>query len=182
MNFLKIAIFAVIAVAVIIVAIRINSGLDKKAQENAVIAEQKVADEKTQIMDKFKIEDVAVGEGADKDVVRAGDQVTIDYEGTLDNGTKFDSSYDRKEPLSFTLGAGQVIPGFDRGVTGMKPEGVRNITIPPELGYGSRAMGAIPPNSTLHFKVELKSFLRMTPVGNTSGDANPIISVSSTPQ
>jgi FKBP-type peptidyl-prolyl cis-trans isomerase FkpA len=65
------------------------------------------------------------------------------------------SSYDRSQPFSFTLGAGEVIQGWDQGVAGMKVGGKRKLTIPPALGYGSQDMGSIPPNSTLVFEVEL---------------------------
>ena len=80
----------------------------------------------------------------------------MDYTGWLTNGTKFDSSKDHGQPFSFQLGGGQVIKGWDEGVDGMKVGGKRKLTIPPELAYGSRAVGGvIPPNSTLVFEVEL---------------------------
>jgi FKBP-type peptidyl-prolyl cis-trans isomerase len=97
--------------------------------------------------------DIAVGTGA---TAVAGKSVTVHYTGWLTDGKKFDSSLDRGMPFSFPLGAGQVIKGWDEGVAGMKIGGKRQLRIPPQLGYGSRAMGnVIPANSTLVFDVQL---------------------------
>lgn len=101
---------------------------------------------------ELKIEDTVVGNG---DEAVAGKQVTVHYTGTLTNGTKFDSSLDRGQPFTFTLGAGEVIQGWDEGVAGMKVGGKRKLTIPPDMGYGPMAIGTIPANSTLLFDVEL---------------------------
>ncbi|WP_224244756.1 FKBP-type peptidyl-prolyl cis-trans isomerase [Hyalangium gracile] len=101
----------------------------------------------------LKLDDMKVGTGAE---ATAGKTVTVHYVGTLTNGSKFDSSRDRNEGFTFRLGAGQVIQGWDKGVAGMKVGGVRKLTIPPEMGYGSRGFPpVIPPNSTLIFEVEL---------------------------
>jgi FKBP-type peptidyl-prolyl cis-trans isomerase len=98
------------------------------------------------------IHDEAVGSGP---AAKSGDRVTVHYTGWLTDGTKFDSSRG-KEPFSFSLGASEVIPGWDKGVAGMKVGGKRKLTIPPELGYGAQgAGGVIPPNATLMFDVEL---------------------------
>lgn len=101
----------------------------------------------------LKYVDVVVGKGASP---AAGKSVKVHYTGTLENGKKFDSSVDRNQPFSFTIGVGQVIPGWDEGVMTMKVGGKRKLTIPSNLGYGARgAGGAIPPNATLLFDVEL---------------------------
>lgn len=102
---------------------------------------------------ELQIEDLAVGTGGE---AMSGKKVTVNYVGTLTNGAKFDSSYDRGQPFSFNLGAGQVIKGWDQGVLGMKIGGKRRLVIPPDLGYGAQGAGAsIPPNATLVFEVEL---------------------------
>jgi FKBP-type peptidyl-prolyl cis-trans isomerase len=101
----------------------------------------------------LKYVDQVVGTG---EAAAAGQNVSVHYTGWLENGKKFDSSVDRGQPFSFPLGAGRVIKGWDEGVQGMKVGGKRKLTIPSDLGYGSRgAGGVIPPNATLIFDVEL---------------------------
>jgi len=96
------------------------------------------------------------GEG---DPIESGKTANVHYTGWLVDGKKFDSSRDRGQPFSFQLGAQMVIQGWDEGVKGMKPGGRRILVIPPEMGYGDRAVGGglIPANSTLVFDVELVS-------------------------
>ncbi len=102
---------------------------------------------------KTQIIDLKAGTGPEAE---AGDTVTVHYIGTLEDGTKFDSSRDRGQPFSFPLGRGRVIKGWDYGVTGMKVGGQRTLIIPAEEGYGSRGAGSvIPPHATLEFHVEL---------------------------
>lgn len=98
------------------------------------------------------IEDITVGTGAE---ATAGRLATVHYTGWLTNGVQFDSSLSRNKPYQFIVGAGDVIAGWDQGVAGMKVGGKRKLTIPAELAYGNRAVGAIPAGSTLVFEVEL---------------------------
>jgi peptidylprolyl isomerase len=100
----------------------------------------------------LRYEDITPGSGASP---KPGQTVIVHYVGTLLNGNKFDSSRDRNRPFEFEIGEGRVIRGWDEGVMSMKMNGKRKLIIPPHLGYGSRDMGVIPPNSTLVFEVEL---------------------------
>jgi len=101
----------------------------------------------------LKYVDLVIGTGESP---KPGQMVTVHYTGTLENGTKFDSSVDRGQPFVFPIAEGRVIKGWDEGVMTMKIGGKRKLTIPPDLGYGARgAGGVIPPNATLIFEVEL---------------------------
>lgn len=104
-------------------------------------------------MSELKIEEIVVGEG---DEVKDGDWVSVHYTGCLEDGTKFDSSLDRGEPIEFPLGGGMVIPGWEQGIRGMRVGGKRKLVIPPELAYGEDGAGdVIPPNAVLVFDVEV---------------------------
>jgi peptidylprolyl isomerase len=100
----------------------------------------------------LRYEDIVVGTGPSP---QPDQEVTVNYTGMLENGTKFDSSLDHGEPLKFKIGVGRVIKGWDEGVMTMKVGGKRKLVIPPQLGYGARGVGPIPPNATLVFEVEL---------------------------
>jgi peptidylprolyl isomerase len=102
--------------------------------------------------DGLRIEELVVGRG---DEARAGNRVLVHYDGTLTDGTTFDSSRERGTPFEVELGKGHLIPGFERGVLGMRPGGRRRVVIPPELGYGTQRTGKIPPSSVLVFEIEL---------------------------
>ena len=109
--------------------------------------------EKQTMSNGLVIEDIKIGDGQE---VEKFNIVTVNYTGLLEDGTKFDSSLNPgRTPFRFTVGAGQVIQGWDQGLIGMKVGGKRKLTIPPELGYGSRDNGPIPANSTLIFEIDL---------------------------
>ena len=123
------------------------------------------ATEENQTTNEFAEEDVLTTESGLKYVMieegsgetpESGSMVQVHYTGALEDGTKFDSSYDRGEPIQFQLGVGQVIPGWDEGIGLLKVGGKAKLIIPPELAYGEQgAGGVIPPNATLLFDVEL---------------------------
>jgi len=139
-RFMKLVVSAVLAIAIAAPAIAAKD--EKKSTTKTVTTAS-----------GLKYTDTAVGKGASP---TAGKQVKVHYTGTLEDGKKFDSSVDRKEPFSFTIGVGQVIQGWDEGVMSMKVGGKRKLIIPAKLGYGtSGAGGVIPPNATLLFDVEL---------------------------
>jgi FKBP-type peptidyl-prolyl cis-trans isomerase len=149
-------IIGVIVVAVIVLVV-ILVNVNKSEPNVPPIEESQTGDnnQNTNQMpeEQLKIEILTPGTGAG---AARGDNLTVNYLGTLANGHKFDSSYDRKTPFKFQLGVGQVIEGWDTGLLGMKVGEKRKLTIPPELGYGNRANGdLIPANSTLIFTVEL---------------------------
>ena len=147
--------FAVVAISLAVVIVK---PLFKRDNSQSVAGQQVVSEQpKDEVMgiidDKLEIEDVVVGNGDD---AVSGKKVTVNYKGTIEDGEVFDSSYDRGVPFTFNLGAKEVIRGWDEGVSGMKVGGKRKLTIPSSLGYGEQGIpGAIPPNSTLVFEVEL---------------------------
>lgn len=100
---------------------------------------------------------VVVKEGTGTTVTKPGDTISVIYNGTFENGEVFDSNKESGQTFEFTLGAGQVISGWDIGLVGMKVGEVRKLVLPPAFAYGSNTMGPIPANSTLLFEVELKA-------------------------
>lgn len=115
---------------------------------------------------ELKVETVFKPEECEK-LSKSGDMLSMDYTGTLEDGTKFDSSVDRKQPFNFQLGAGQVIKGWDQGLLDMCVGEKRKLIVPPSLGYGDQGAGeVIPGGATLHFDVELLSMNEAPPPQN----------------
>lgn len=137
----------VLSVIVVVLAKQEANKPNNEGSQNTI-----AQNEEESMNQELQIEDVEVGDGEE---AVAGKEVTVHYTGTFTNGEKFDSSVDRGDPFTFTLGAGQVIEGWDKGVEGMKVGGKRKLTIPPDLGYGPDDYGSIPGGSTLLFDVEL---------------------------
>jgi FKBP-type peptidyl-prolyl cis-trans isomerase FkpA len=125
-----------------------------KKDDAPQVATGQVAGQTTIDTRDLKIETLKQGTGTV--AAASGKKVTVHYTGSLSDGKVFDSSETRKAPFTFTLGQGQVIPGWDKGVEGMKVGERRRLTIPSNLGYGEKGVGnIIPPNATLIFEVEL---------------------------
>lgn len=161
--------FGVIVVCVVVLVVsqftnQPNASADRLTQNQPQIAQvtekkptsnNMFADDNKAVTTDSGLKYVVLNEGTGA-TPKTGQTVVVHYTGTLEDGTKFDSSRDRGQPFSFKLGAGQVIKGWDEGLSTMKVGDRRQLTIPPELGYGARgAGGVIPPNATLVFDVEL---------------------------
>ncbi len=146
-----------LATAIVLIVVGIFIFYNKNKTDISATKQDEAMDLKlnNQKMDKQGVQIEILKEGAGA-VAKKGDTVSVHYVGVLENGTKFDSSVDRGTPFEFSLGAGQVIPGWDIGVEGMKIGEARKLVIPSELAYGSSGAGnVIPPNATLIFEVQL---------------------------
>lgn len=136
----------VLVVLLAAVAVTACSGESQEAKFQKAV-------EMSQSVTSLQIQDEKVGTGAE---ATPGRRVKVHYTGTFMDGSKFDSSRDRNEPYEFVLGTRAVIPGWDEGLKGMRVGGIRHLTIPPGMAYGSQGMpGAIPPNAALKFDIEL---------------------------
>jgi len=146
----------VVSVLAVVIFVFLNKEVDTLPDAETVDLNSK--EEKT--MNESNIEDfdalgittIKEGNGVE---AKAGDTVSVNYEGTFSNGTKFDSSYDRGTPFEFTLGQNSVIEGWEKGIAGMKVGEIRELKIPSSMGYGDNGYGSIPGKAGLIFKVEL---------------------------
>lgn len=142
--------------AIVVAVVLIARGGDDDGGSTAVAEKPEVTVPDGDPPEELEIEDIEVGDGAE---AQPGDQVEVQYVGVdYDSGEEFDSSWERPEPFEFELGGGQVIPGWDEGVVGMREGGRRELVIPPDLAYGRQGSPpAIGPNATLVFVVDLVS-------------------------
>jgi FKBP-type peptidyl-prolyl cis-trans isomerase len=153
---MKIAIIGIIVIVLTALVLYAQTATHKPAQAARpnTNAPTKVTGDGVKTESGLQYWDIKVGVGA---IAKTGDKVKVHYTGWLTTGKKFDSSVDANQPFDFTIGAGDVIKGWDEGVAGMKVGGKRQLRIPPELGYGATGTpgGPIPPNATLIFDVQL---------------------------
>lgn len=149
-----IIILIVIIIGIYLIARNISQNSTTASQQNAnQNAQNSNSTSITYNIQGMKVEILQQGSGVG---AKSGDTVTVNYVGTLQDGTKFDSSIDRGQPFQFILGQNSVIQGWELGVVGMKVGEKRKLTIPPELAYGSQgAGGVIPPNATLNFEIDM---------------------------
>lgn len=155
----KKVLIVLIIVAAIVMSYVLTNSKPAVAPEKKDTAEQKQSVNNSNNDKKsMGLEIQTTQEGTGERVVKSGDNISVHYTGKLTDGTKFDSSVDRGTPFEFQIGQGMVIQGWEQGLLGMKVGEKRTLTIPSELGYGSRGAGnVIPPNATLIFDVELIS-------------------------
>jgi len=142
----------IIAIAVVIVGAIGLFGLNKTDSSKQANVSETLENSNMKQEAGLTIEEIEIGNGPE---VKCGNIVTAHYTGRLEDGTQFDSSFDRGTPFQFRICQGQVIPGWDQGLLGMKVGEKRKLTVPPELAYGENEIGPIPPNSTLIFDIEL---------------------------
>ncbi len=150
-----------VAIAVIFVSYTLFGGnITSLFQKNIMNNSASIFKADSKPVNGVIIKDIVVGKGVE---VKKGQLLSVNYILSLSDGTVIQNSKDFGAPFKFTLGAGQVIPGWERGFVNMKVGGVRTIIIPPELAYGSKQAGPIPPNSTLIFTIELLNATETTP-------------------
>ncbi len=140
-------------IGIVTVAVLIVVGIALWQQGKTPVTSTTLTTNQTAAPTRLTTEELLVGTGPE---ATTGQTIRVHYTGRLLNGTVFDSSINRGQPFSFTLGSGQVIPGWDQGIVGLKVGGKRRLTIPPSLAYGDEGFPpVIPPKATLVFEVEL---------------------------
>jgi FKBP-type peptidyl-prolyl cis-trans isomerase len=143
----------ILVIAILAIGVYFFNQNTKNQETNMNQQNQDEQNNQTSVVQEIKIEIIKEGEG---EAVKSGDQITVNYVGTLEDGTVFDSSIERGQPFPFTVGMNSVIQGWEIGVLGMKVGETRKLTIPPQLAYGERGVsGVIPPNSSLIFEISL---------------------------
>lgn len=150
----KIILFIVVAAVISAGGFLVNQRLDQDVEQQAIKEAEQTAATEAKMREGFEKKDLIVGGGKE---IKLGDTIIVNYRGWLvETGAEFDSSYKTGKPIILTLGAGQVIKGWELGLPGMKVGGRRQLIVPPALAYGAEGRGGIiPANATLGFEVEL---------------------------
>jgi len=146
----------VVSALAIVIFVFLNKEVDTLPDAQTIDLNSKKEDTMNESnVEDFDVLGITTIQQGDGQEAQVGDTVSVHYEGTLSDGTKFDSSYDRGQPIEFTLGENYVIEGWEKGVIGMKVGEIRELKIPSSMGYGESGNGAIPGNAGLIFKIEL---------------------------
>lgn len=161
-----------VSLLIILFLFQSNKSQDQNANPLSLDFNKQQAQNASDITE-LKIQDVKVGSGSAQ--VEKGDMVTINYIGAFMDGKKFDSSYDRKQPLTLQIGEGKVIQGMEKGLLGMKVGGIRKLLIPSSLAYGASGKDPIPPNTPLFFQVEVLNIQKNVSTPQVSPAPNPTV-------
>lgn len=151
----------VVLLIIITILILVGNNSGPKINDSLLNFNLNQSSGKAQEPTELQGQDVVIGTSAAQ--VKQGDTIVVNYIASLVNGQKFESTYDQKKPFEFQVGANNVIPGFDRGVVGMKIGGKRKLLIPAAMAYGSEGHGAVPPNSSIILEIELVNIIIPTP-------------------
>ena len=156
-NIIPVAIaLGVVSALAVVIFVFLNKEVDTLPDAQTINLNSKKEDTMSENnVEDFDVLGITTIQQGDGQEAQVGDTVSVHYEGTLSDGTKFDSSYDRGQPFEFTLGGNYVIEGWEKGVIGMKVGEIRELKIPSSMGYGESGNGIIPGNAGLIFKIEL---------------------------